>query len=492
MANGGSWTLADVDDPGTRPGFYINFIQVAQALVTSGTRGIVGVLTEGDWGPPNAVQVFTELAQADNIFSAREVAAHRIYNLTRLAFLGGAQSVKAIRVMNTTNALKATLAIENQTDATVIFNINAKYEGTFGNTLAVIIGDDPGDATKTRVQITLSGVIVHTVTSTINHGTAGFAQDLVDLLNALSSIYIDAVFVAAGDNDAADLTETNLATGANGDAVTVTEYDAALVLFQTTEVHLVSSDITTAGILTSAATWAADRRVEGQRLQLVVGSELADVAATIVADAQGFNDEAVIFVGPGAIMPNVAGVGTTYNGATIASMVAGIVAGLATDRSPTFAGLPTATGVELTFTNAQYKNLIAGGALAISPTPFGANPGARIERGITTLYNPSGSDIADFKQLRIVRIADNIANGLSVSAAENFIGAELNDVEGRQIIIDAVSNFLTTQVEARTILPTFTVEIDTGKDNSGTNLFLLIGITPIDAIEMVFTEITIS
>jgi hypothetical protein len=435
------------------------------------------------------VTVLNSLADAAPLYSAREDTDHRIYNLIRFAFLGGAQQVKAVRVMNTDNAVKATLTLDDPSAAGII-RIDAKYEGNYGNNLSVVVGDDPDDATKTRVQIYLSGVLVHSVTSTVNHGSAGFTDNVVLLLNELDSNYITATDLGDGDNDLDDLSDTALASGANGDAVTVTEYNAALALFQAVEVHLVSTDVVSASILTAIATWADARRAEGQRLQVVLGSDTADSAATITSDAQGFNTESVVYVGPGAWLPNVAGVSTLYKGAQIASIVSGMIASTG-QRAVTGLQLPLTTAIEaISLTTSQIKSALAGGVCLITPTPFGTTPGTKIERGLTTLYNPSGSQLPSFKLIRTVRIADAISRGL-VAASVFFIGAELNDVPGQRNIIDAITRFLNTQVEARRIDPNFTVVLDSAQDNSGPNLFFLVGIVPIHAVEMVFVTVEI-
>lgn len=493
---GGPWVPADVNAPGTRPGFYINIQEAEDAAVAAGARGTVGIISEADWGEPNVVQSLTNLQGSIDAFTATEDVSARLHNLVRFGFLGGAQIVKAARVMNTTNAIKAVLAV-NDTDGgggTNVLNFEALHEGTFGNNIGLIIGDDPLDNTKTRFQVFVEGALVHTVTSTINHGIAGFVDDIVALFAALSPVspWVNVTKLATGLDDALNLaTETPLATGANGDPVTATEFSTVLDLFTSDKVNLLTTDSAVAAILTVVAAWAVARRAEGYRVIGVIGSDTADIQSTITTDAQAFNDEAVVFVGPGALLPNIAGVSTIYNGASIASIVAGIIAETI-GRAVTFIGIPTATGPETVFTNAAIQTMLAGGVLPITAAPIGVNPGARIERGLTTLYNPSGSDTAAFKLIRTLRIVDGIADALADASVTSMIGIQLNDTAGQEAIIDLIKDFLDSEVNARNILPGYTVAIDTGQDNSGENLFVLIGITPIDAVEVIFSTLTIS
>lgn len=491
---GGPWTPADVNAAGTRPGFYMNFISAAIAAVSPGVRGIVGIISESDWGTPNAIVELASIGASEDAYTNDEDATARLFNLTRLCFLGGALTIKAARVMNTTNAVKATLNL-NDTDGgggTDVIRIDALYEGTFGNNIGLIIGDDPLDAAETRVQVFVESALVHEVISTVGHGNAGFVDEIVALLTALSSPWITATKLVDGLNDLANLaTETSLASGANGDAVTASEFTTVLNLFSADRVNLITTDSAVAAIQTVVGDWAIARRSEGYRVIAALGSDTADTAAGITTDAQAFNDESVVYTGPGAVMPNVAGASTTYNGATIAVMVAGIIAGT-TGRAVTFISLPTATDVETALTNAQVKTALAGGVLVISQNPIATSPGARIERGLTTLFNPTGDDIADFKLIRTLRIVDGIGDALTTASANLIIGVQLNDAVGQESVIDIIKDFLDTRVAARDILDNYTVVIDDSEDNSGSNLFLLIGIQPIDAIEMIFTTITIN
>ncbi len=491
----GPWTAADVTAAGTRPGIYINFQEAAAAAIIAGTRGTVGIISESDWGTPNAIVELTNIDDAVAAFTATESATARLHNLCRLAFLGGARTIKAARVMNTSGALKSTLNL-NDTDGgggTDVIQLDALYEGIFGDNIGVIIGDDPVDSTKTRIQVFVEGALVHTVISTVNHGSAGFVDDIIALFLALNSVWVTATKLVDGANDLANLaSETALASGNNGAAVTATQVDTVLALFTTNAVNLITIDSVVAAIHTSVQNWAEARRAEGYYVMAVLGSDTGDASTVIITDSQAFNSEAVVYVGGGAVMPNTAVTSTIYNGATIAAMVAGIIAGAVIGRSATFFGLSTSTAVETSFTNAQIVSMLAAGVLVISAAPAGTNPGARIERGLTTLFNPGTGDIASFKLIRTVRIVDAIGEALTVGINASVVGIQLNDAVGQETVIGMVKDFLDIQAASRNILPTFTVVVDTGGDSSGPNLFLNIGITPIDAIEMIFTTVTLN
>lgn len=485
-----SWTDADVGAAGSRPGFYMNFIQQAQATVLPGARGTVGIISESDWGPDNEIVELTSLSQARSYFTNLEDATARLYNLIRFAFRGGASVVKAARVMNTSNAVKATLTLKDDSSVDVL-RIDAKYYGTYGNNISVEVGDDPVDSDKTRIRVFVEGALAHSVTSTVDTGDPGFIDNIVDLFAAVESPWIDVVKLANGDDDLATLAETSLADGANGDAVTITEFAAILDLFAANRVNLLTSDTVVSSVQTAIAEWVLEQRSSGYYVIGVLGSDAGDNATTMITDATGFNSSAIVYVGPGAVINNVAGVATTYSGAAVASVVAGLIAGVRSGQSVTFAGIPGSSGVETLLSNSEVKSLIANGVCVITSTPPGANPSARVEKGVTTLSSLGENDLAVFKSIRTVRIADAIAEGLSDAANTQFIGRQLDNEPGRIAIIGAIRDFLRSQSDAQLIQADYTVELDEDRSVGDGNLFLNIGIKPIDAVEYIYTTISL-
>lgn len=488
MPDAGPWTQADVTSQGTRPGFYANFQQAAASAVLAGERGVVGIISEADWGPSNEIVEITSMEDAAAYFTDTEDATARLYNLIRLAFLGGAQTIKACRAMNSTNAAKSTLHLKDPSSDDVL-DFTAKYFGTYGDNISLDVGDDPVDSSKTRIRVYVEGSLVHSVTTTVGHGDTGFIDNIVEMFDDLDSEYVVVTKIAAGDEDLADVSSGSLADGANGNAVSSTEFTTCLNQYSSNEIHLLTTDTVNAPIQAVVAAWVLARREEGYRVIAVMGSDTGDSATTIITDAQGFNYEGVVYVGGGAVMPNVAGDSTTYNGAAVAAMVAGIIAGIPAGISPTFHGITTSTDVETNFTSSQIVSMLAAGACVITTTPAGS---ARIERGITTLYNPGAGDIAAFSSIRTMRIVDGISSGIGDACANTIIGRQLNDEPGRAALIDAIKDFLGLQQEQRNVQPGWTAAIDESQNNSGGIVFVKIGITPIDSIEKIFSTITLN
>lgn len=489
MTSSQSWTDADVGAPGSRPGFYINFVEQAQAAVVPGARGTVGIISEASWGPDNEIVELTSLSQARALFTNEESSSARLYNLIRLAFRGGAATVKAARVL-ASDAVKSTLTLDD-TNSDAVIRVDAKYKGSYGNNISVEVTEDPVVAARIRVRVFVAGALVHSVTSTVDNGATGFIDNVVALFAELNSPWVDVVKIADGEDDLDAIVETNLASGTNGGAPTTGDFGDILDLFSANRANILTTDSVTTAVQAAIAEWILEQRSSNYYIMATLGSDLDDSVADMIAAANDFNHPAIVYVGPGAVLPNVAGAATTYSGATVASMVAGLIAGTPTGQSITFAGLPGSSGVEQLLSNTEVRSLLANGVCAITSSPPGLTPSARVEKGITTLYDPGDEHLTVMKRIRTVRITDGIAEGLSDAANLNFIGRQLDNEAGRTAILGAIRDFLRSQANSQLIQDNFAVELDEERSTGDGNLFLNIGIQPINAVEYIWTTISL-
>lgn len=178
---GGTW----VSQNKILPGAYINFISVAKADVKLSARGYVTMPMELDWGPDGEIFEVTAddfKTRAFNIFGYYFVD-EKLKGLRDL-FLN-AQTLYAYRLNSGEKA--------SNTYAT------AKYSGTRGNALKVVIAKNPDDATKFDVSSYLE-------TAKISEQTVAKADELKD--NDFIVWKKDAVLAVTA--------ATNLTGGTNG------------------------------------------------------------------------------------------------------------------------------------------------------------------------------------------------------------------------------------------------------------------------------------
>lgn len=142
------------------PGCYINFISAARATATLSDRGYAAMPLELNWGPAGAVFTVTnEEFQKDSRKIFGYEYTHDALKGLRDLFLN-AQTLYAYRLNGGGEKASGTFAV-------------AKYPGTRGNDLKVIIQGNVDDSTKYDVSLYLDN-------SRLETQTAAAAADLVD------------------------------------------------------------------------------------------------------------------------------------------------------------------------------------------------------------------------------------------------------------------------------------------------------------------------
>jgi len=485
---GGIWTPSSVNNAGTRPGAYINFEAAAAAAVAPGSRGVVAIAGFSTWGPDEeVVELSSEQDIIDN-FQDDDDANANLYRMARQAFLGGAVRVLAFRMLGA-NAVKGTRTLVDTTGSPVnVIRIDAKYYGTYGNNFKLTIADDATDSDKTSIKLYDGTTLLATWTTTVDHGSSGFIDDVVSIINDdEDNIWIDAVKLADGNNDLADITSQSLASGANGDALAQSDYDAAETAFELEDFDVFACEVTTGSVQIDIKNWIEDLRDDaGKKVMAVLGAQASETVGNAITAAQNLNHEGVVFVYPGAKLPNASDVATSYSGAQLSARVAGMIAAMIAGQSLTYKEITLASDVETRLSNANIQTLIQNGVCVLVWT------GSKVivERGINSLYSV-GTKPTSFAKVGVVLTCDEIANAIKESAETTFIGKVPNDEVGQLALINSVNDFLGTMVAKRAIKPGYSVVLDPDFDSTGDQVFLKITLQPIEAIEKIFSTITI-
>jgi phage tail sheath protein FI len=185
---------------------------------------------------------------------------------------------------------------------------------------------------------------------------------------------------------------------------------------------------------------------EGKDVLTLIGCDTSDPALITALDATGKNftyikqDKRVVMCAPGvkayepdATSPNKGAVKlVALPGSYTAAAVAGLVASLAPQGSPTNKALPAVTDLARHYTYGEKTTLLKAGILALEN-----NGGIRVIRGLTT-------DPGAFKQVTTRRIVDYAKAGIR-GVSNPFVG-KLNNERVRKALQGAVDNFLTTMV----------------------------------------------
>ena len=217
-----------------------------------------------------------------------------------------------------------------------------------------------------------------------------------------------------------------LASGA-----TPAQFNAAIAELLKEDVNiLVAPELSTAAAKLALQPALETAENNGRDMIAVIGADGADTTAI---KAQVSANKRLVLVAPAvrAFDPETGAV-ATLPGSYTAAAVAGLIASLAPQSSPTNKLLPGVGELGTRFSYGELKDLLQGNVL-----PLEDRQGIRVVRGITT-------EGAAFAQITTRRIVDFAKAGIrQVSGA--FIG-KLNNERVRKALHGALDGFLTTMV----------------------------------------------
>lgn len=371
---GGTFTFQNKVLPGT----YINFVSAASASTSLSDRGIAAMPLETDWGPEGDI---FEVTSGDFIKNSLTIFG---YDYTNDKMKGlrdlfiGAKTLYAYRLNG--GGTKAT-----NTFAT------AKFGGTRGNDLKIVITANADDNTKWDVSTLLDTEVMDTQVK-VADATALVANDWVTFKS-------DATLAA---------TAGTALTGGTNMTVTGTQHQAfldKLEAYSFNTLGLPSTDATTKSLYVAYTQRMRDEI--GKKFQLVVHSKAAD-------------NYGVINVKNSTLDAN-------WNAASLVYWVTGMSAGCEVNASLHNRLYNGEFTVGVSYTQAQLETAIQSGELTFHKV--GAD--VRVLEDINSLTTTTDTVGDVFKDNQTVRVIDQIANDIAVIFNTNYLGVVPNDQTGR-------------------------------------------------------------
>ena len=470
--SGGTWTQGDVTSAQTRPGAYFNLVSQAIDLLEAGNRGTVLVVGRSDWGPTDSVEEITSEGDAERVYGD----GLSITKLIKQALRGGAAVVKGLRIAGSSAAqASATL---NDGVAAAALDITALYDGARANNFTVTVAAHP--VSGKTLELKESGVLLES-----HYSSDGENDDFATVINA-NSDYISAAVNGAADRVVDDVTDAALSGGDSGGTVIAGDYTAAQTLAEaeTFDVYVQDDDSTVAN-QDAVAAWADTRRDAGQRFVAVHGGAAAETASTARTRAQAMDSISNVYVSPGFTDAD----GVVFTGQEAAARVAGLIAAKGFTKSITFAEIGDGETIERSDTEADIGLSLEAGVCLLSAD----GTTIRVEKGINTFtsYDSDPDKDKSFTKIRTIRTLDAVVNGLQ-SGFKAYIGNVTNDADGQKSLLGAGQAFLDQLVQGRALKPGAVVQIDDANPATADQLFVKVGVTPLDSIEQVFTTVYVS
>lgn len=470
--SGGTWTPGDVTSPQTRPGAYFNLVAQAIDLLEAGNTGTVLIVGRSDWGPVDTFEVLTSEGLAESVFGT----GLSITKLIRQAFRGGAATVVGHRITGSAEAFAT--ATLNDTLAAAALTITALYPGARANNFTLTVADHP--VSGKNIELKESGVLLESFYAADSEN-----DTFNDVINATSE-YITSAIPGASDLTMVDVSDSPMAGGNSGASVIAGDYTAAQGLAENEDFDVyVQDDDTTSANQDAAAAWADARRDAGQLFMVVHGGAAAETASASRTRAQALDSVSNVYVNPGFDDEN----GVSYIAQEAGARVAGLIAAKGFTKSITYAEIPDAANVETALTDADIGLSLEAGVCVLSAD--GAI--VRVEKGINTFtsYDTDPDKDSSFTKIRTIATLDAVVEGLD-AGFKAYIGDVTNDEDGQKSLLGAGQAFLDQLVQGRAIKPGATVALDDANPSTADQVFVKVGVTPLDSIEQVFTTVYVS
>lgn len=500
---GGTWS---VSNPPIRSGTYINFVNAVTAALAPGADGAVGIIGTAEWGPENLPVQITTQGELDAYLGGAATApvyggSVRDASLQALDGLdnGGATSVVFYRAVNAAGAA-ATAGLKDASTNAV--TLTAYYRGLRANNWSVTVLNNPTVPANKDVVVWENG---QPIAQFLNVGGAsgGTNDALVAAVNASTQQIVKATLVGASGRVLAVVPTTSatvFAGGVSGSTLVLGDYATAQNAFGNWILAAIAlANVADAPTLDGFVAWVkAYNQTTGYRCFGVVGGlpgELLSVAllrsfnSNPAAGTGSYDNCDVVNVGAtdALRLSDNAVLGTAY----LAPRIAGAIAATGIKRSMT--GLSwTGYRVNNPLTDAGYSSAQQGGVFCFrqdDPITMSVESGVTAQVTSNTAMDASARPFAHTK-IRNVAIDHFIASTLTTQGNQQR-GALLNTGAGRANFLGNVIKFFKTLEASNVLQAGTTITFDTAFVQTGSALYMRIGLLYLAAVEQFFFTIQV-
>ena len=391
MPAGGTWKVQNKQ----RPGAYVNFVSVAKPLGSIGDRGVVTCALPMTWGPTDKLITLCgeDLLNGKSIPKVGCDAFDTEASLPFRTALSGCY--KALLFRLNSGGAKAFVDVESN-----VFKIEAKYEGTTGNDISVVITANKPTSGEYTVDVLFKGT----------QKESFIVQNLKDFED-IESEWVDFII----SESAASIPVTSgasLAGGTNGE---------------------VSKSLSNYFSLVGGETWQC----------LAVNSTEAEIQPLIVdfiklmREKRGKKVQAVVYNYEGADYEGIISVNQGYVtdidtvGIDLFPLyVASITAGANVNESNTARVIDGATSIINPIAEEDIEDALKVGKFLLTYRQDGA---VCIEKDINTLHSFTVDKNYAFSKNRVVRCLDEIGNTVALVFNRNYCGKIDNNEIGRNV-----------------------------------------------------------
>lgn len=443
---GGTWTSQNK----IRPGVYIRFSSTRGLGLTVSDRGTVAIAESLSWGPVETVQ---------EIEAGADMTPYTGYDITNAnnRFLN-----EIFKGTNRTAApnkvLLYRLGASGQTAATATvapLTATAKYPGTRGNDISIVITELTTPADTYTVSTVVDGEIVDQQTAKTVEGLV--PNDWVTW---------------SGTGALAASVGTPLTNGTNGTPAS-SDYTDFLTAIEPYKFDVLLYDGTDTTVQDAMVAFV-------KRLSEEEGMYTQLVAAGLTNPDSRF----VVNVMSGVTLSD----GTALTPQQTVWWAGGALAGAQYNESLTYASYPSAVDVSPKLTNSGYEQALSDGQFVL----FADDGVVKVEQDINSLVTYTTDITEPYHKNRVMRLLNTIANDIYQQFSDGYIGVVNNNEAGRMQFKAAIVGYLLT-IQANNGIQNFDaedVEVLPGEDIDA--IVVNLAITPVDSVEKIYVTITVN
>lgn len=390
-----------------RPGAYIKFQGVPSNDNIVGSRGIVTMAAPIGWGPEDELIKVTVADLYSN--KLEKILGFNVYSASAKLFKAALENAHTLLVYRADKGgTKATVQIDVASDKKL--KVTAKYAGTTGNNISISIKE-----------AFAGGYSVNTFLGS----TQKDSQIVTDIKDLVANDFV----TFEGEGVIAQTAVNTLLTGGANGTPTNQMYTEYLAKLKTTQFD------------TLAAFKIGDT-------ELFNGGTIKEFIQEM-RETRGIKCQAVI---NNYVAANYEGVISTYNqgvkyadGTELTAeefvvWMAGATAGADVTESNTYKVVANAVEVTGNVLEDDIETLITSGYIIISKRRDGA---IVVEKDINTLVNLR-NDVTDaFKENKVIRLLDAVANHIALDFEQNYAGKVVQDANGRALFKASIISYLT-------------------------------------------------
>ncbi len=359
------------------PGAYINFVSLASASATLSDRGIAALGLELDWGIGGSIMEITNADFQKN-------------SLNLFGYAYDHDKMKGLReLFAKINTLICYRLDGNGNKATNTF-ATAKYKGTRGNDLKIVIAKNVDDNNKWDVSTVLGSTTMDT--QTVADATGLVSNDWVDFDSTATLAATAGTALAGGTNSTVD----------------GTAHQNFLNALESKSFNALGCLSTTDSIKGLYINFCKRLRDEmGLKFQVVVYNKAADYEGVV------------------NVKNTVTDTGAT--GSELVYWVTGMIAGTAVNASALNKKYDGEYTPNVAYTQAQLEAAINAGEFTLHQV----GDDVRVLSDINSLVTTTDTKGDVFKDNQTIRVIDQIANDIAVLFNTKYLGTVPNDAAGR-------------------------------------------------------------